>query len=226
MYKKIVAGSNTRKTRLHDERGNMISSARLVRNGPKALVSGFARLAFGILSNRPWISYDMQNVIEKFLNSKKMVLEYGSGMSTLWYAQRSHLVVSVEDDKFWFEKNLQRFSDYKSANIEYKFCGNPEEYTNAQNFTKNKQFDLIMIDGSYRYECALQATEIVAPGGLIYLDNCDKSDGGQSGAVKQAREVLEAFAKQNNHSIQYITDFAPGQFFVQQGLLVRLNQQT
>ena len=45
--RKIYAGSDTRKTRLHDELGEAVSLGRLLRNGPRALLTGAARVLLG-----------------------------------------------------------------------------------------------------------------------------------------------------------------------------------
>ena len=34
-------------------------------------------------------------------------------------------------------------------------------------------FDIILIDGLYRYDCSVQAAKYLRPGGMIILDNAD-----------------------------------------------------
>jgi predicted O-methyltransferase YrrM len=83
-------------------------------------------------------------------------------------------------------------------------------------------FDLIMIDGSNRSACAANAVNLIAEGGIIYLDNSDKHSSATGGDTRQAESILLAFAKERNAEIRYCTDFCPCEFFVQEGLLVQL----
>jgi len=39
--------------------------------------------------------------------------------------------------------------------------------------SQNKKFDIIIIDGKYRYECSKNAVKCMSEGGLIILDNSD-----------------------------------------------------
>ena len=50
----------------------------------------------------PWYSYAAIEFIEDKLKSDFRVFEYGSGQSTLWYAQRVKEVISVEHNPDYF----------------------------------------------------------------------------------------------------------------------------
>ncbi len=221
IVKKLLAGAPARKTRLHDEKGNLISVSRFVRNGPRAFLTGMARIAFDARPISPWISYDARAVIERLLPGKKIsVLEYGSGMSTVWHAQRSGIVVSVEDFKPWFDKVERILKDRGIGNVAYIYEPAPEKYSNAGGFDPTAKFDLIVVDGSHRDQCVLSAVNQVSLSGMIYLDNSDKSVDKTTGDIPRAREILLRFAEETGREITYFTDFAPTQFFVQQGMLI------
>src|SRR5580765_7923492 len=51
----------------------------------------------------PWFSYAAIDFLECFLESHMKVCEYGSGGSTVFFAQRVKSVFSIEDNTQWFE---------------------------------------------------------------------------------------------------------------------------
>lgn len=220
LLRKLIAGSDTRRTRLHDERGNRASLSRALRNGPQALASALAA-RFGQRGVRPWISYDAQALIAAFLTKQSRVLEYGSGMSTVWYAEHTGEVVSIEHCEPWFEQVRGIARERGTANLRYRFAAEEAAYATPTEAERGAGFDLVMIDGAFRDACAAQAVQLVRPGGMIYLDNSDKAAGSDTGDVPAAREMLLDFALADGAEVTTFTDFAPTQLFVQEGLLVR-----
>ena len=220
LFKKFFAGSGTRKSRLHDERGNLVSLSRLVRNGPPALITGIARLVLNRRPVRPWISYDAQKVLEALLTPSSRVLEFGSGMSTVWYAQHAGEVVSLEDYQPWYKVVQQIIAARGVGNIRYRFAANADEYTILTEAERGPGFDLIMIDGSVRDLCASRSIDLLRSGGSIYLDNSDKGIDAKTGNCARAAEMLLEYADRHGYAVRWFTDFAPTQLFVQQGLLV------
>lgn len=219
MFKKIIYG-NRRYTRLHDEKGNLINFNNFITHAPIAIITGIFRITFNYRPTLPWISYSSIKYLKRFLSPKKNVLEFGSGMSTLWYAKHAGHVFSVEDCKPWFNSISSIIKKNNIENIEYVYLSG-HEYANYKN-NSNEKYDLIMIDGKNRHECALTAINLVNKDGLIYLDNSDKHTNVENGDTKLAEMVLLNFAKLNNAEITYFTDFSPTSFFVQQGMLVKM----
>ncbi|MFO1256755.1 MAG: class I SAM-dependent methyltransferase [Sphingomonadaceae bacterium] len=215
LLRKLIAGGETRRSRLHDELGRRIATGPLLRNGPRALLSGAMRLLFGYRVPKPWISYDAQALLARFLNKHSRVLEFGSGMSTAWYARHAGSVCSIEDNRDWHDMVSEQLA--RHANVELRFAPDRSAYTGL---APDQEFDLIMIDGSYRDDCARFAIAHLAAGGTIYLDNCDMNPGTLTGDVPEARRILLDFAKAENLPVREFTDLAPTQLHVQRGLWV------
>ncbi len=216
LWRKLWAGDAARKSRLHDELGRMIAPTKLLRHAPRALGGVLVRLASGRLPDRPWISYEAQAEIARFCAARPVrMLEFGSGRSTLWYAQRVASLVSIEIDSAWHTELRPHLAEL--AHVDYRLIEERAEYTQP---AVEGLFDLIMIDGAWRDACAEFAITHLAPGGMIYLDNSDKSAGGTSGDVPRARSLLIEFAERRGLPWREITDFAPAQAFVQRGLMV------
>lgn len=221
IVQKILCGGPGRASRLHDEKGNLVSLKTFIAHAPHAFITGFGKKFFDKRPVLPWISYDAIKVFEGFLDKSKTVLEFGSGMSTTWYAQRAGEVYSVDDYEPWYQKVKSILEERKINNTHYEFLRG-DAYAGYM-AESGKKFDLIMIDGSIRGRCAEKAIKLVADGGIIYLDNSDKHSGPEGGDTRVAEEILLAFARERDASVQYFVDFAPTEFFVQQGMMVSLN---
>lgn len=214
-WNRLVAGAPTRKTRLHDELGNRVPLDRILRNGPRAVCSAVMRLALGRRPTAPWISYDARAIIERFLQPGHSVLEFGSGMSTVWYAQHAGSVVSIEDYEPWRQVVAGLVVPF--ANVDYRFGEGRDAYIGQ---APDRLYDLIMIDGSWRLDCAQFAVGHLREGGMIYLDNSDKAFGPDTGDIPAAAELLRILARDKGLAVREFTDFAPTQLFVQHGLMI------
>jgi hypothetical protein len=117
----------------------------------------------------PWYTYPAIEYLDQFDYSEKMIFEWGCGSSSLFWGKRAKEVISIEDDSEWFEKMLQK----RLPNNKIFFLQTKEEYINALGKQK-KLFDIIVIDGKYRKECAKLSPRFLCNGGLIIFDNSDR----------------------------------------------------
>lgn len=224
--RKIIRSNDNRITRLHDRKGYLLPIGRMLVNGPKALWSYVFLQATGKRPRLPWISYSAMNVIAKALNNgNSAVLEFGSGMSTLWFCDHASHVCSVEHDPTWFaivDKELKSGKD-AGADVKYRLATERYEYSHYANIKDGVKYDLMLVDGPWRADCLTNNMHLVKPGGIIYLDNSDAdSSSGEAGEIDRAVEILLSFAKDNGAEIQIYSDFSPTCLFASQGILVRL----
>lgn len=217
MLTRLLKASNTRKSRLHDEQGNLVSCSRLIFNGPRAISSGTLRIALGVRPKKPWISYSATRRLAAFLDKDKTVLEFGSGMSTLWYAKRAGKVVSIESSKPWYDNVSRMLKRYDIRNVDYYFAPTDDDYVRVPE--EHGCFDLVMVDGKLRDRCTAASLDKLSPGGIFYLDNSDRMASPDS-AEARAVAIVQTYAEKHGCSINYYTDFAPTQFFAQQGMLL------
>lgn len=221
LVSRIVRGKTLRKSRLYDEKGNFVTWNNIVLHAAPALISAILRISFGQRPILPWIAYTSIRSLEKFLNKDSRVLEFGSGMSTIWYAKHAGEVYSVEDHRPWYDRVSKIIEANQFGNIHYTFLESESDYTSFMS-DDIEGFDLVMIDGSYRSKCIYHASKLVRPGGILYLDNSDKNPNLKDADMRIAEDLLRNFARESNAEITEITDFAPTQFFAQQGILARL----
>ncbi len=71
----------------------------------------------------PWYTYPAIEYLENLDMTDKRVLEWGSGNSSLFWAKRAKEVISIENDKEWFEKiNAKKLPNqtiyYKNSNLD------------------------------------------------------------------------------------------------------------
>lgn len=220
MLTKLLAGDRVRKTRLHDEKGNFVGFEKLFLRGPSALISGLLRICFDRRPTLPWISYSAILEIKEHLNPESRVLEFGSGMSTIWYSRHAGHVYSVEDSHEWFVKIEHAIKEKNISNVTYKFALETSEYTSFM-ADDMEGFDLVVVDGTFRSDCVRSAVKLLKSGGFLYLDNSDKDSSGNGGDMRIAEALVREFADATNSSVEVFTDFAPTQLFVQQGILLR-----
>jgi SAM-dependent methyltransferase len=215
-FEKILRGDGLRKSRFHDEKGNRIHPSLLWRHAGPALITHLSRLVLGYRPALPWICYGGIDFLTNRLGPESRVLEFGSGMSTVWYASRARQVCSVEDYRPWFEKVRGLVKSRGLDNVHYRFAESPEDYTNFMQGDA-EGFDLVMIDGSHRSECIRKSAGLLRPGGVLYLDDSDK-DTAKGGDMRTAEELLRDLARQKGGVIHEFCDFSPTQFFVKQGI--------
>jgi hypothetical protein len=216
--KKILAGNQFTKSRLHDQKGNLIDLEGLLYL-PHSLSTTILRLSVGRRPELPWLGYRAIRHLEGLLEPDWKVLEFGSGMSTLWFAKRCHTVVSIEDNEQWYLKVSEILEDNGATNVEYKLKSAKEYHILDE--CMDGYFDFTLIDGTQRDKCAKSALAKIREGGYIYLDNTDKVDD-RSGDIRIAEETLLNAAKEKEGQVKYFVDLIPTYVAVTQGMLVNL----
>jgi SAM-dependent methyltransferase len=130
----------------------------------------------------PWFSYGAIDFLESFLTKEKRVFEFGSGGSTLFFAQRSKSVIAIEDNAHWCELVAAKLAARGIRNADLRHL--PVAFTNGEAFASSEYvnavrestFDVIIVDGSEwtlnaRPICFHAAESRIAPGGIIVVDD-------------------------------------------------------
>ncbi|MCX6026924.1 MAG: SAM-dependent methyltransferase [Chloroflexi bacterium] len=116
----------------------------------------------------PWYTYPAIYFLRQLDFSTKRVFEYGSGNSTLFWSGVCRSLVSIEDDQLWYSKIRPRLP----AHVDYRLIQDKDDYVTAINGSRDP-YDVVIIDGSHRLECAIAAGSRVSENGMIVLDNSD-----------------------------------------------------
>lgn len=127
----------------------------------------------------PWWSEDFIRIIENWNMKNMKVFEWGSGYSTLWFANRCEHITSIEYDKKWFnlcKEFSKKFSiDNKITMHLIDYADGTDRYVNSIDMT-NDIYDVIIIDGRNRCSCANSALKHCKSGTLIILDDSQRDN--------------------------------------------------
>lgn len=122
----------------------------------------------------PWLVSSMVDLLDDWLQPTDTVVEFGSGRSTVWFAQRAARVVSCEHDPMWRAKVAETLEKLGLNNVEYNLCEPiPEAYLAPARALPSGAAQLVLVDGEVRDVCAVWAAQNVAPGGLVVVDNAN-----------------------------------------------------
>lgn len=116
----------------------------------------------------PWYTYPAIDYLRQLDLSQKTVFEFGGGNSSLFYASRVKKIISIDNNAEWVEVLKPQLP----TNAELYFRQGKDAYVHSLR-EQSINFDIIVIDGSYRRACASEAISCLAPDGLIILDNSD-----------------------------------------------------
>lgn len=124
----------------------------------------------------PWITYPCLSFLKQRLNKQMAVFEYGSGNSTLWWAEHVGRVTSCEHDLGWYQKMKPRIPPHVELRcLALEYGG---DYS-REILNYPAQFDIVIVDGRDRINCLRNAPAALRNDGVIILDNSDRTAYGQ-----------------------------------------------
>lgn len=151
----------------------------------------------------PMLARDVLPFLEERLDDSQVGLEWGSGGSTTWFAERCKSLVSIEDISAWHARVEQKLKEGAHENVDLRLVsldrsgkspgleGFPNYVLEANRF-ENESFDFCLIDGRYRQACVLMALPKIKPGGLLIVDDSNGMAQSEWGVEKDWPVVLEA----------------------------------
>lgn len=123
----------------------------------------------------PWYTYPSIDFLKYRNYEDKIILEFGGGQSTLWWASKARQVVTLEGDREWYEKikgQMPSNVDLCYVSMESKEI-NVSEVTHTLKTKQHSKYDVIVIDGLYRYEMIEIALSHLAGDGIVICDNAE-----------------------------------------------------
>lgn len=124
----------------------------------------------------PWYTNPAMDRIRQMDLSDKVIMEWGGGASTLWWAYKAIKVYSVDHNMEWFSKTEELLNMHS---LQYKVinCYVPThegDQTEKRDWyveiNPSDKIDICIVDGVHRYECAEYAVKKLKPDVLI-IDN-------------------------------------------------------
>lgn len=120
----------------------------------------------------PWYTYAAIHVIEPRLPENFVVFEFGSGNSTLWWANRARSVRSVEHDEEWY----LRMKGIVPPNVDMVHRTLGDGSYPGEIVVTEQLFNIIIIDGRERNECAKLCVQRLKDDGVVIWDDTDRPD--------------------------------------------------
>ncbi|MGA8740209.1 MAG: hypothetical protein WB561_03365 [Terracidiphilus sp.] len=96
---------------------------------------------------------------------------------TLWFAKRVQHIISVENNREWFERVKSMVAGM--SNVDLRLCDgsteeNPSDYLRVTDGLKPESLDFVLVDGALaRVQCAHIAIPLLKSGGILILDNAN-----------------------------------------------------
>ena len=211
MWARIVGRNEQRKTRLHNLSGRPLDAGGLLYL-PRSVITTLSLKLTGRRPELPWLGYRAIKCLDRMIAPDWKVLEFGSGMSTLWLARRCGLLVSVETDRAWYDSISAALAERSIRNVDYRLRDRAEAHALAD--YDDSSFDFVLVDGPARHLAVMTAIEKVRPGGYVYLDNTDSPRPGN----RVARDILLRAAG-GAARVKFFTDLTPARLRVTEGML-------
>ena len=117
--------------------------------------------------NAPLLTREAREILSGYIEDDMQGVEFGSGRSTKWLAQRLSRLVSIEDDGVWYERVKRDIAAYK---VDYRLVTTQAgctAYVDQLRSFPDATFDVILIDGACRDVCIAAAAARVKPGGSL-----------------------------------------------------------
>jgi len=126
----------------------------------------------------PWFSYSAIDFLNDYLKPFMSVFEWGSGGSSIYFANRCKSVYSIENNKQWYVSLQVKISKLFLSNlklglVEVGLTANEDDYIQSIGSVK---YDVISVDGyefspESRKLCFYKAESNINPGGIIIIDD-------------------------------------------------------
>jgi predicted O-methyltransferase YrrM len=98
------------------------------------------------------------------------VLEFGSGMGTMWWSRRVRDVVAVEHHPGW-AKHVAASCTARVVDVP---ADDANEYVRAAR--ECAPYDIVVVDGIFRNECMAVAGDLLRDGGVVVLDDAQRGE--------------------------------------------------
>ena len=146
---------------------------------PRYIVSRLKQIYFEKRNhNAPWLTKSAIELLDQLLKPTDVGVEFGSGRSTHWLAQRSSLLYSVENNEQWFQIVSKQIEHLNHVKYYYKSIdqSQPEksDYLDVLEDLSPTSVDYILNDGKIRGHVAIASIDKLKPSGLFILDNAER----------------------------------------------------
>ena len=125
--------------------------------------------------NEPWITSAATYILNQLLRNTDVGVEWGSGRSTAWLAQRVAQLRTIENSPDWNDAVARMLASSARQNVVQRLCTSQAVYESAAADVADQSVDFAFVDGAFdRGRYALEAVRITKAGGLIIVDDAHR----------------------------------------------------
>jgi predicted O-methyltransferase YrrM len=129
----------------------------------------------------PWLTPGAVRLLASMLRRSDRGAEFGSGRSTVWFAQRVGHLTSVEHDEVWHRQVSARLKERGLVHVDYILAprdqppelGASSKYAHTVSAFDDATIDFALVDGLYREHVTKLIMPKIRPGGLLIIDNAN-----------------------------------------------------
>ncbi|NOT74807.1 MAG: FkbM family methyltransferase [Cyclobacteriaceae bacterium] len=148
----------------------------------------------------PWVTYSFIYFIRERLKQDQVLLEYGSGNSTLFYSKYVKKVFAVEHEQGWHKEISSIVKS--NARVDLVALNENGAYSKyAQSV--GEPLDIIIVDGRDRVNCLKNGVDSLTQRGIMILDDSER---------KEYKDGIEFMMSKGFKKIDF-WGIAPGIFF-------------
>lgn len=130
----------------------------------------------------PWWSEGAINLINMLIGKNDVVLEIGSGRSTIWLAKRCARVISIENSSLWYERvagwvhkeGLEKKVSLFFAPVKKSADCQQQPYLLPLKHIEPDTIDIAIIDGKLRGDATAVSLPLIKTGGLLVVDDANR----------------------------------------------------
>lgn len=156
-------------------------SMRNMRHRTPRYVYNRTRLMFceHVHPDHPWLTPEAVRLLTSMLRTCDQGAEFGSGRSTVWFAERVGHLTSVEHDEQWYATVSGKLKNRDLTNVDYILAprdqppelGGISAYTRTALSFADASIDFALVDGLYRGHVTTFIMPKIKSGGLLIIDN-------------------------------------------------------
>lgn len=126
----------------------------------------------------PWLTRQAIAILEARVKWDDVVLEYGSGASTIWFAKRVSTVHTIEHDPAWGTMVMNAMAAEGVENAFLWAASMAEDFKDyveqGRRIAEIDRPSIVLVDGRRRVRCVKAVVPFVPLGGCIILDNAER----------------------------------------------------
>ena len=167
----------------------------------------------------PWIHHDVIKFLQEKINTNTKILEFGSGNSTIFFSKLTKNIFSIEHNQEWFNKIKPQLDnevtyilkpiDYISRppiNKTFYNCDTIEQLLGQS--IPEEYFDIIIIDGIDRVNCAYGSINKLKKNGILVLDDSYRIENPASdGSYKPIKLLVQGWEEHRFRTNDRNTDY-------------------